>query len=722
MRYTCVRQHDTTDCGAACLSTILRHYGSFLPIAQIREIAGTDRMGTSAFGIVTAAEKLGFKAQGVKGDREALFSGFTLPAIAHLVLENATTHYVVIHKITKDQILIADPAKGIVRHKPEDFFRLWTGVLILMTPKEDFQRVPKQNGFFGRFLRLVLPQKKLLLYIFALSLLITIAGILASYYYMVIMDRILPADPGGLLLPVSLATLALFVFKSGLDYARRRLMMHLSQRIDLSLIPAYNHHVLRLPFSFYGTRKVGEVVSRYVEARRIRDFVANASLTIMMDTLMTVAGGIVLFLLDKRLFLVALSVAMLYAAVVVVYGRPIRKANENTMEDNAQFSSYLYESVEGIETVKAMNAEPAVQNKSDRLYQKLWTSVRREYALNIDQTALTRTIAVIGETVILWIGTASVLSGELTIGALITFHALLAYFLTPMQNLLDLQPIMQTAVVAMDRLGDVMDLLPEQEGAPPEQPLGSDIRIDHLFFRYGTRELVLRDISISVRPGERIAFVGESGSGKTTISKLLLRFYDWESGSITIGGRDLRQIPVRTLRDHIAYISQDTFLFSGTIRENLMLAKPDATDDELREACRISRSDAFIERLPQGYETYLDENGQNLSGGQRQRLAIARALLRSPKILILDEATSNLDSVTEQAITSILTRLGDSMTIITIAHRLSTVRYCDAIYVLEQGQIVESGSHEALLAQKGIYAGYWAEQSDGDGVQANALA
>lgn len=714
MKYKCIRQYDSTDCGAACLSTVLRYYGSKLPIARIRELAGTDRQGTSAFGMVQAAKQLGFDAKGVRGDRSALAGDFPLPAIAHIVTKEFFLHYVVIFEITGDKIIVGDPGKGLVHYTMDEFCKNWSGILILLAPGKNFTKSNEETSVLRRFLSLLLPQRKILIPIFLLSLIITLAGIAIPFYYNMIVDHTIAESCTHHLTQISLAILGLYLVKGILEYLRQRLMLRLSQGIDLRLIPEYNRHLLRLPLRFFQMRKSGEIISRYVDAGKIRDALANAAITIMIDVLMAIAGAVVLFLISKSLFFIALGMLILYSIIVFTYIKPIRKSNEQVMEQNAQFTSFLFESVDGIETIKAMNAEHTSQKKSEKLYHDFWKYIKKNFLLNVTQKQLTTTIAAMGETLILWVGVLGVLSGDMTLGSLLTFHALLLYFLSPVQNLLELQPTMQTAVVAANRLGDVMDLIQEKYSEDDilenVESLRQPIKIDNLNFRYGTRELVLKNISMKIAPGEKIALVGESGSGKTTLAKLLMRFYQGEAGGIYIGEKDIRDIPIEVLRDRIAYISQDTFLFSGTITENLRLADPNATEEDLIRACKMSKAHDFIEKMPMQYETRLDENGANLSGGQRQRLAIARALLKNPDIIVMDEATSNLDSVTEHAIETTLTALQKDITTIIIAHRLSTVKKCNTIYVLDGGQIVESGSHEALIDQNGFYARFWKEQ------------
>lgn len=714
MKYYCVKQHDITDCGAACLATISKQYGLNLSISKIREVAGTDKQGTNAYGMIKAAEQLGFSTKGVKGNQDAFFTEFPLPAIAHVVVDGSLLHYVVIHKITKKQIIIADPGKGIVKYTPEEFFKIWTGVLILLVPTSKFQKGNENKGILSRFFSLMFPQKRLLLNIFLSSLIITVFGILTSFYFQFIMDDIVPNSTRKTLITLSIGVIVLYIFKAILEAFRNHLMLYLSQKLDIPLILGYYQHVLGLPMNFFGTRKVGEIVSRFMDASKIRDAISSATLSIMIDTLMALVGGIVLFSQNNLLFGIAVVVVALYGVIVFAFNKPVKKINEKQMEDNSQVTSYLVETLNGIETVKAFHAEDKAQAKTDKLFVKLLKSVFKGGMITNAQQTLTGAISTIGGTVILWVGVVSVLNGNMTLGSLLTFNALLAYFLDPVKNLINLQPTMQTAIVAAERLSEILDLelekVADENRKLSPQSLNYPIRIENLDFRYGTRKLVLENINMTIGSGEKIALVGESGSGKTTLSKLLMNFYPWEKGEIFIGDYNLKDINLESLRNRIAYISQDIFLFSGTIRENLELGNDDATLEDIIEACKLSKADEFINKLPLRYETMLEENGANLSGGQKQRLAIARALLKKPDILIMDEATSNLDSITEKAIEKTINNLSKNITTIIIAHRLSTIMRCDKIFVMEQGKFIEQGTHNELIQKKGRYYNLWKDQ------------
>jgi len=715
-KYYCIKQHDMKDCGAACLAAIAKQYGLKIPISKIREIAGTDLQGTSAYGIIKAAETFKFSAKGVKVSKsDDIFDEFPKPAIAHVVIDNSLMHYVVIHNVSKKEILIADPAKGIIKYKPEEFFKIWSGVLILMVPAPEFKKGAETKGLFERFWGLVKVQKNLLINVFISSLLITILGIIGSFYFKFLLDDILPNNLSGSLVTISIAMIVLAVFKIITEFFRSSLLLHMSQNIDIPLLLGYYNHVINLPMNFFGTRRVGEIISRFTDAGKIRDAISSAALTLMIDVLMAIAGGIILYMQSVKLFIACLIPICMYLILVLLFKKPLENVNRNIMQDDSMLISYLVESIEGIETIKSFNGERKTNLETEKKFIKFIKSLfKYGYANNL-QRSLKNTVKVVFSICILWLGGTLVLRNEITVGELISFNALLVYFIEPIERMINLQPQLQSAIVASDRLGEILDLelekaKNEDKKINPKSLLG-DIQFKDIDFKYGTRQLVLNNITIDVKAGEKIALVGESGSGKTTIAKLLMGFYEAEKGEIILNSYNLKDINKESLRDKISYISQESFFFSGTIIENLQFANEFATYEDIIDVCKKAQIHEHINSLPLRYKTILEEKGSNLSGGQRQRLAIARALLKKPEILIMDEATSNLDSITEKAIQKVLEECTNNVTTITIAHRLSTIMKCNKIYVMDKGQIIEEGKHNELLKNYGYYYRLWTGQS-----------
>lgn len=713
-KYICVKQHDIKDCGAACLSTISKTYDLKLQISKIREIAGTDSYGTSAYGIVKAAEQLGFSAKAIKGTRENLLTPFPLPAIANVLTEDNVQHYVVIHKITEKKVIIADPAKGVRKLSFDEFAGMWTGYLVVLKPSQAFEKRNETEGTFTRFFKMLIPQKGLMINVFLMSIVLTIFGIIGSFYFKFLMDEIIPFGLEHTLHVVSIAFVGLYILNIVLSAFRSHLLMYLSIRLDIPLMMGYYKHVTKLPLKFFSTRQIGEITARFEDAGVIKDVVSGATLTIMLDTIMVIFGGVILYAINPTMFMITVIIAVLYGILVYGFIKPFKKIQRDSMEQGAKVSSQLIESIHGVETIKAFNAEDSASLETEGRYIKSVLIGKKGGILGNVQGSLIGVVEALGGLFILWFGALMVIRGEITLGQLLTFNALLAYFLSPLKNLIGLQQQIQSAVVASERLSEIIDLELEYDTDEEKKYrldiVKGNIELKDIKFRYGSRRLVLNNLSMTIKQGETIALVGESGSGKTTLAKLLINLYQSEDGAIKVDDMDIETINKESLRNHFGYVSQEVFLFSGSIEDNLFLGQDEINFSEMKQVCELLKIDEFVQALPKKYQSALIEGGHNLSGGQRQRLAIARALLKKPSMLILDEATSNLDAKTEEAITEVLFNHYKGLTKIIIAHRLSTIRRADKIAVMDEGEIKEFGSHKELMDLKGSYFEMWKAQ------------
>ncbi|HYK90735.1 MAG TPA: peptidase domain-containing ABC transporter [Acidobacteriota bacterium] len=707
--YICVRQHDITDCGAACLATVARTHGLKVPIAVIRQHAGTDRQGTNVLGMVEAAQRLGFEAKGVKAEMDAL-GQIPLPAIAHVSF-GGVLHYVVIHEVKARHITLADPARGIVRSARESFAAIWSGILILLIPGAGFRAEHQPSNSWTRFARLLEPHGFLLVETFLATLFFILLGLGPSIYLQLLVDKILVEKDWTRLRWLSLGLVAVTGVRAAFGMARGVLSAYVGRKIDLSLMLEYYRHILKLPMQFFDTRHTGEIISRLGDAVKIREAVGGATLTLIVDSALMLGGFGVLGFYSAKLAFQGIAMLPLMALLVALVNRPLKRSQRATMEEAATLQSCLVESVAGTAAIKAFGAEEAAAYRTECGFVRLLRNSFRANGWGVSSYTAGEMLLAIGTVGMLWNAGAMVIRGELTVGQMVACFSILVYILQPMLRLIGINQTVQDALVAADRLCEILDLDCENRGdqkrvsLPPDTPGGIDFT--NVTFRYGTREYVLENVTLHIRPRSIVAVVGRSGSGKTTLARLLLRFYEPSSGQVEIDGHDVRDLSLETLRARIGYVDQETVLFSDTIEENLTLGDRRVTPEGMIGAVRAAGLESFIAGFPGRYQTYVGERGVKLSGGQRQRLAIARALAHNPQILILDEATSNLDPLSERTILETLERLKQIKTVILIAHRLSTASRADHIVVLERGRVIEQGSHQELMAANGHYRSLW---------------
>lgn len=721
MKY--IIQHDSRDCGATCLCMIARYYGMKISIAKCRELTATDRSGTNIYGLVDGAAQIGLSGNGLSGDQAELEAYLSdnksvFPFIAHIISERNQFHFVVVEKITRNCFVIADPEVGKRRISKEDFYKCWTGNVIFFSKTDEFDKNRfKQKTGIVSILPIVLSQYKQFISIIVLSLIVSLIGILGTFVFKIIIDsnfdglEIVAGTLGlniynngiGIIGLIFGSLIILYVFQGLFNYIRGWLLCRVSAVIEKELSLSYYDHLVDLPVSSIQTRQVGEYLSRFGDIESIRQAVSSATVTLFFDSFMAIIGGIILAKMNLFLFQITLIIVLLYIIIVTIYRKPIENKYIRVMEDNAILQSWLKESIDGLEMVKAHNAVDETKKDTKERSVRLIKSLVSSSLLSLSQETVISLVDSIGGIILLWIGFNKVLTSEMTLGSLMTFYALFAYFSGPIKSLLELQPLIQKAAVANDRLSDVMGLTLEEVGIEDERLKIDKLELNNINFRYGQRELTLEDISLNIHKGEKIAIIGESGSGKTTLVKLLLKFYNPESGQILINGKNISDISIKSIRDAIAYVDQDSFLFADTIKNNLKFGNEDITDEEIVNVCKLCKADEFISKLPMKYDFPLCEKGTNLSVGQRQRLAIARALLRKPDVLILDEATSNLDTITESAIKDVLFSYAGDIIYIIIAHRMSTISNCDRIVVMDGGKIIEDGTHDELMSKKGKY-------------------
>lgn len=704
-----VAQVDEMDCGVAALAMILKNYGSTTSLAYLRNIAKTSLEGTTALGLVKTAEKLDFETKAIQADM-SLFEvqDLPLPFIVHVTKNGDLQHFYVVVKTSKTHVVIADPdpTVAVISMSKERFESEWSGVALFFAPKSEYKPVKQDKGSLWGFIPSLLKQRRLVINIVLAAVLITIISICGSYFLQAVIDTYIPNNMHSTLAVVAIGLIVFYTFQAIFTYAQNFLLAVLGQRLSIEIILGYIRHVFELPMSFFATRRTGEIVSRFTDASKIIDALASTIVSLFLDVSIVIIMGAILVIQNMTLFWITLLSLPIYAVVILAFNKSFERLNQKEMESNAILSSAIIEDLHGIETVKALNGETERYQKIDSEFVDYLRKSLAYLKADTLQQALKLFIQLVLEVVVLWVGANLVIHNQLSVGELMTYNALLAYFVNPLQNIINLQTKLQSAKVANNRLNEVYLVASEFEASRPihnESQLNGDIKLQGVSYRYGYGENVLDDVNLTIRQHDKVAIVGMSGSGKSTLVKLLIDFYQPNSGDVILNGFNVKNIDKHTLRTHINYIPQEPYIFSATIEENLRLGnRSGITEKDIAKACQLALIDTDINKMAMQYQTKLDENGNTLSGGQRQRLTIARALLSPAQVLIFDESTSGLDAITEKQLIDNLVAMTDK-TIIFIAHRLSIAKRTNHIIVLHDGRVAEEGPHAALLNEHGYY-------------------
>lgn len=704
-RFPFLRQRDETDCGAACLGMICKHYGLSIGLSRLRDTAGVTRDGASLAGLAEAAEGIGFITRGVRTGYERLRRA-DLPAVIHWM----GNHFVVLFRITPEYAMVADPATGTRRLSRREFEAGWTGVALLLEHTGRVAEEEPPRSSFRRFLPLVRPYGRILGEILLASLLLNLFGLASPIFTQTIVDRVLVHQDRDLLNLMLIGMAVVAVFQMGTSALRTYLIAYVSARLSIAMLSRFYRHLLALPLRFFALRRTGDMTTRFGENVKIQALLTGATVSAILDVMMLFVYAGLMFYYHARLAAVALASVPLSVGLTLVYTPILKSISRRAFLSRAEQSSALIDSLRGIDVVKAMAVERSARWQWERHYVKQIQIGLHGTKMQMLFGALGGLANLFSSTFILWYGATLVIAGALSVGQLMAFNALTGSVTGPVMGLIGLWPQVQEARIALDRLNDVYETPVEVSrrgdyGVTLRRVEGR-IAFEKVFFRYGAGAQgphVLNGVDLNVAPGQRVAVVGRSGAGKTTLVKLIPRLFDPTEGRMTLDGVDLRDLRPEWLRRQVGMVLQEPFLFNGTIAENIALGEEDVEVEQVVEAARMANAHGFIANLPMGYETRIGEQGARLSGGQRQRIAIARALYRDPRVLILDEATNALDTESERAILENLEEILKDRTAFLIAHRMSTVRGADLIVVLDDGHIVETGDHEELMERRGLY-------------------
>lgn len=711
------KQFDSSDCGAACLRMIAKHYGRHYTLESLRTLSHIEKGGTSLNNVAGAAEKIGFRTLGVKTELARLQSDIPLPCIAHWQQE----HLVVVYRVDRGQVYIANPATGLQQMPEQEFLDGWIsdvvnskpqGVLLLLeTTPEFFQlegEAVNRSGF--AFLWNYLTQHRRLLWQLGAGLLLgSLIQLVFPFLMQALVDKGVQLGDLNFVYLILIAQGMLIVSQVAVEFIRGWILLHIGTRVNINLVSDFLLKLMRLPMSFFDSRMTGDLLQRVYDNERVERFLTSSSLVTLFSMFSLAVFGIVLLFYNPLIFLVFFGAAMLYFGWVFMFLRRRRALDYRRFEQMAENQNALMQLINGMQEIKLHNAERQKRWAWERIQAKLFRINVAYLATDQYQRAGAAFINEGKNIAITIIAATSVIHGHMSLGMMLAVQYMIGQMNAPLESLVQFLLSAQEAQISLERMNEI-HRQPDEEptdqtkvSALPAAP--RDLFLENMSFRYGGPQSpwVLRNLQLAIREGKTTAIVGTSGSGKTTLLKLLLHFYPPTEGSIRVGDLNLNNLNHTTWRAHCGVVMQDGYIFSDTIARNIALGEEIIDRPRLLHAARVANIHTFIESLPLGFNTKIGQEGTGLSQGQRQRLLIARAIYKNPAYLFFDEATNALDAHNERVIMHNLEEIFRDKTVVVVAHRLSTVRNADHIVVLEKGEIVEQGTHAALTERRGAY-------------------
>ncbi|TYZ12650.1 peptidase domain-containing ABC transporter [Hymenobacter lutimineralis] len=717
-RFPLYKQLDLMDCGPTCLRMIAKYYGRSLSMAALRNTSGISREGVSLLGISQAAEKVGFHTLGAKLSFEQLATEVPLPLIAHWQQE----HFIIVYKVKRNKVYVADPVGALFTYSADEFCAKWgtptqnqgvTGIALLLEPTPSFyedkddSEAPTQYGFGNLFVHLA-PYRRLIIQLTIGLLAGSLIQLMLPFLTQSIVDVGINTQNLRFVYLILSAQIALFIGRTTIEFIRSWILLHISIRLNISILTDFFIKLMRLPMSFFDVKLFGDIMQRINDQRRIESFLTSSSLDILFSLFNLLTFGLVLLYFNTKIFLVFFLSSTLYSIWVLLFLNRRRKLDFKRFEVQSKEQSAIVELVNGMQEIKLANAELSKRWRWESIRMRLFKLNTKALVLNQYQQTGAHFINEGKNIIITFLAAQAVINGDITLGAMLSVQYIIGQLNSPIEQLITFFHSFQEAKISLERLSEIHEMEDEQSIAREGLlvvPKHEDLSIRNMSFRYETAgsRFVLDGITLHIPKGKTCAIVGSSGSGKSTLLKLLLKFYAPSEGEIRLGQSNLADVDHHYWRSKCGVVSQEGFIFSDTIANNIAVGAETLDIQRLVHAVQVANIREFIEGLPLGYATKIGAEGNGISQGQKQRILIARAVYKDPEYLFFDEATNALDANNEIVIINNLAEFFRGRTVVVVAHRLSTVRNADQIIVLEQGRVVEQGSHNELVTREGKY-------------------
>lgn len=679
-----VLQEGNKDCGVCCLLSIIRYYNGNISLNKLMEMTKTTKNGTTFYNLSEAASKIGMASKAYYVDDFNNISVYSCPFISQ-VIRNGYTHFVVVYKISKDKLLIMDPALGSLYMSREKFLNIWTSY-IMMFEKVKILPNYKDEKYINKLLYgLILNNKKIIVNCLLLTLMFCFLTIGYSVYLKVMIDKVLNQDKY-LLIVISLIFFIVILFRSLTNLFRNQMLSYFNMKVDISLFLNSFKRILLLPYNYYKNKTTGEIISRVNDLSYIKQIISQLLTTVFLDIVLLLFSLVCLYFINSKMFVISFFIAILYVIIIFIYPRFIKTKIYESQAEVAKVNSYLVESISGLETIKGLRCEKMVNDRLESYYTKAQATIFDYNIISNGVLFLKDFIFYVGVLLINYVGCVDIMNGNFTVGSLLTFNTILGYFLNPLQNFIDLADDYVYVKGVFKRANGLYEVKLDDLESKNGLRVEGDISFNNLDFSINGKDQILKSIKIEFKAKEKILLLGNSGSGKSTLLKILYKYYDVSRGMVLVNGIDINDFSISDIRDDIIYVSQNETLYTGSIKDNILLNRDIDYKDFLDMCCYLEVDNIIKDNLL-GYDFLLEENGANISGGERQRIILARALFKKGNIILIDEGLSQMDIDLERRVLKRIFSIFKDKMIIVVSHRFNNMDLYDKVFKLKDGMV-----------------------------------